>query len=134
MPPPNAEQPLGRVVDNAFLAAKRLGADRSPVAIAAMHRLYCETLPQNAPGRSPGSFHAAVGYHTINMRSRFPNPKAPRASASWINDPMFYRTGHGQYRILTAQQVVRFREAVNKADPRIHRPEYDAADLVGPPR
>lgn len=132
-PTQDTERPIGRVVDGAFWAANRLGADRRSVSVPDMHRVYRELWPLASSGQSYNSFAAIVNYQTINMKSRFPKAAEPRAEAAWIKDPMFYRTARGQYQTLTAPQVDRFRRAVASEDPRVYLAEYDALDLVGAP-
>ncbi len=112
--------------------ARRLGLDRAPRGLTELHRAYLQDHPGTTVGRSQGSFDATLNLHVINMRSRFPKPREPRARANWLSRPLFKRVAPGRYMLLTAPELAWFREAVARNEPLVFRDEFEIPDTGAP--
>ena len=69
------------MIDLILETAQRLGLAVAPRGLTDLHRAYLRDHPDTTVGRSQNSFDATLNYHVINMRSRFPKPREPRARA-----------------------------------------------------
>ena len=83
---------------------------------------------------SDDSLAATIAYHTVNMRSRFPNAGDPHKVASWMSEPRFYRTRPGYYRLLTSEEQQVFKDAIAKQVPLVFSDEWTLAELRRIPR
>lgn len=113
------------MIDLILETAQGLGLAVAPQGLTDLHRAYLRNHPDTTVGRSQDSFDATLNYHVINMRSRFPKPREPRARANWLTRPLFKRVAPGQYMLLSAAELAWFRDAVERDEPLIFRDEYD---------
>ena len=113
------------MIDLILETARRLGLEREPRGLTELHRSYLRDHPQTTVGRSQGSFDATLDFHCINMPSRFPKPREPRAPAAWMRRPLFKRVAPGQYMLLSDAELRWFQGAMRRDYPLIWRAEYD---------
>lgn len=118
------------VIDLSIEAAREIGADQHPVSLPDLHTAYLRANPGIGKGLTLDSFGATINYHTINMRSRFPERNNRQKIASWLTRPVYKRVGYGRYMLLSPDELVLFRKRVEEGDPRIFDDEYDIDDLA----
>ncbi len=118
------------MIDLGLAAARAIGADHHPVSLADLHAAYLRANPGISKGSTLDSFGATLNYHTINMRSRFPEPRNKQQFTSWLTRPLFKRVAYGQYMLLSPEDLAHFRRLVEAGDPRIYADEYDLGDLA----
>jgi hypothetical protein len=117
------------VIDLSIKAAYEIGADLHPVTMADLHAAYMHANPGIGKGTTPDSFGATINYHTINMRSRFPDRNHKRKLTSWLTRPVFKRVAYGQYMLLSPDELALFHQLVEDGDSRIYEDEYDINNL-----
>lgn len=100
------------MIDLILKTARRMQLEREATGIGAFHRAYLRDHPNAGVGERADSFAAIVRYHTINLKSRFPDPKDVRARARWLDHPLFKRVGHGQFMLLSEAEIAWFRDAL----------------------
>lgn len=118
------------VIDLSIDAAQKIEADQHPVSLADLHAAYLRANPGIGKGTTQDSFGATINYHTINMRSRFPDRSHKQKPASWLTRPVFKRVAYGRYMLLSPDELVLFHRLVEEGDPRIYEDEYDIDDLT----
>jgi len=128
-PTPDTPKRTATIIDLGIDAAHEIGADHHPVSLADLHAAYLRANPGISKGATLDSFGATINYHTINMRSRFPDRQNKQKSASWLSRPVFKRITYGQYMLLAPDELRLFQQRVEEGDPRIYRDEYDIDDL-----
>ena len=108
-------------------AIRKLGGDNRCVRlkeiIEKVYLMYPET------SSASDAISAELNYHTINMQSRFPNPANPRAQASWMKVPRFYRCEVGMYRLLNEDEIKLFEQALKRDCEVIFKSEYTIDEL-----
>lgn len=130
MPVANNPKDHLKIIDLGIEVAREIGADKHSVSLAELHSAYLRVNPGIAKGKTLDSFGATINLHTINMPSRFPDPRNPHKPVSWLSRPVFKRVAYGQYALLSPHEIDRFHQLVAKNDPRIYRKEYyDFDDL-----
>ncbi len=118
------------IIDLSIDVAHKIGANHHPVSLRELHDAYRNANPGISKGATLDSFGATINYHTINMRSRFPDPKNKQKQASWKSRPVFKRVTYSQYMLLSPDELRLFQPRVEEGDPRIYRDEYDIDDLL----
>src|SRR5437763_6647998 len=118
------------LIDLIVTVAYGIGADRHPVALGELHAAYLRAYPRVGKGASRASFDATVNYHTVNMRSRFPDARHPRKPAYWLSRPIFKRVVRARYMLLSEEEIALFRRCVEEGNPLVYAEEYDIADLA----
>ncbi|HEY7420072.1 MAG TPA: hypothetical protein VH593_33145, partial [Ktedonobacteraceae bacterium] len=113
------------VIDLGIAAAREIGADQHPVSLSELHTAYLHANPGIGKGLTLDNFGATINYHTINMRSRFPERNNKQKSASWLARPVFKRVRYGQYMLLAPDELALFHKRVDEGDLRIYDDEYD---------
>lgn len=126
---PVRKRKLGRLLDYIVEAARVAGADARPIRLREWFDVFRDRFPDLETGKSDGSFSAAVGFQTINMRSRI-EPQAAEEKQPWLREPLFKRVQRGEYMLLSGEEVRCFREAWAHGDPLVRADEYDVAELV----
>jgi hypothetical protein len=111
------------VIDRLEEVAREMGADRKVVTLAELCEVYRKRYPSE-PGSGEDSLAATLNMHTINMRSRFPNPREPKTPGPWLKRPLFKRVDRGEYRLLSEAELGWFREAIERDNPFIWRDEF----------
>lgn len=127
---PDPQKRNATIIDLAINAARDIGAEHFPVSLADLHAAYLRTNPGISKGTTLDSFGATINYHTINMRSRFPDPHNKRKLANWLSRPLFKRVSYGQYMLLDSYQLETFQQYIEKDDPSIYQDEYDADNVL----
>jgi hypothetical protein len=127
---PDTQRRNLNVIDLAFDAAHMIGADQRPVSLSELHEAYLQMNPSIGKGVTRESFGATINFHTINMRSRFPDANNKKRPAPWLSRPVFQRVTHGKYKLLSEAEIERFRYRVEQDDTRIFQDEYDLTDLT----
>jgi len=127
---PDTQRRNFNVIDLGIDAARAIGADQHPVSLADLHEAYLHANPGIGKGITRESFGATINFYTINMRSRFPDASNKQQPAPWLSQPVFQRTGHGQYKLLSPKEIALFRQRVEQGDPRVYQDEYDTNDLA----
>lgn len=124
--PPKMAIEEGRMVDRIVEVAATLGAAIRPVPLREIIAAFDERYGVS----SPGSISATLGFYTVNMQSRFPNPADPAQPAPWMKDPRFYRVAKGTYQLLTSPDTAAFHEALAAGDARLFQSEYDIRGVL----
>lgn len=114
-------EPSRTTIDDILEVARSLTADRKDIPLIELREAYRRKFPG---GASDDSVDATLNSHCINMKSRFPKPKEPKATAPWLTRPLFKRVDRGVYRLLTEVELAWFKAAVKADDPVIYRDEY----------
>lgn len=127
---PDTQRRNLNVIDLSINAAREIGADQHPVSLADLHAAYLRANPGIGKGTTQDSFGATINYHTINMRSRFPNRSHKQKPTSWLTRPVFKRVAYGRYMLLSPDELALFHRRVEEGDPRIYEDEYDIDDLA----
>lgn len=127
---PDTQRRTLYVIDLSIEAAREIGADQHPVSLPDLHSAYLRANPGIGKGVTLDSFGATINYHTINMRSRFPERNNKQKIASWLTRPVYKRVGYGRYMLLSSDELELFRRRVNEGNPRIYNDEYDIDDLA----
>jgi hypothetical protein len=127
--PSDAQRRNLNIIDLSVAAAQEIGADQHPVMLADLHAAYLRANPGIGKGTTQDGFGATINYHTINMRSRFPERNNKQKSASWLSRPVFKRVAHGQYMLLSPDELRLFQQRFEEGDTRIYQDEYDIAEL-----
>lgn len=121
-----------KIIDLSIDAAHEIGADHSSVSLRDLHAAYLRANPGISKGKTLDSFGATINYHTINMPSRFPDPRNPHKPALWLSRPIFKRVAYGQYMLLSSHEIQIFHQLAEEGDSRIYRKDYnDLDDLFG---
>lgn len=120
---------VGRLVDYIVEAARAAGADRQPVKMSELFRVFLERFPDLEVGRSQTGFHASVGFQTINMRSRI-NTQVAEDKQPWLREPLFKRVRRGEYMLLSPDEIRCFHAAWAAGDPLVRADEYDVEELM----
>jgi hypothetical protein len=107
-----------------------LKAHQKPITLSEWSTAFSGLYPHE-PGNSTSSLSATVGFHTVNMRSRFNVPTNKNAGGTWRTEPLFKRTTRGLYMLLSAQETQRFHQLMAEQDPRLFQEEFDASALLG---
>jgi hypothetical protein len=118
------------IIDLSIIAAHEIGADDHPISLAELHAAYLRANPGIGKGTTQDGFGATINYHTINMRSRFPDRNNKHKSASWQSRPVFKRVAYGQYMLLSSDELRLFQQRLEEGDPRIYQDEYNIDDLL----
>jgi hypothetical protein len=118
------------IIDLSIAAAHNIGADQRSVSLAELHKAYLDANPGIEKGTTLDGFGATINYHTINMRSRFPDRTNKQKPASWLSRPVFKRVGYGQYMLLSSDERDLFRRRVEEEDPRVYQDEYEIESLL----
>ena len=118
------------IIDLSIAAAHEIAAEQHPVALTDLHAAYLRANPGIGKGTTQDGFGATINYHTINMRSRFPDRNNKQKSASWLSRPVFKRVAYGQYMLLSPDELRLFQQRLEEGDPRIYQDEYDIDDLL----
>src|SRR5262245_63981041 len=79
------------MIDSILETARRLQMDRFPRQLEDLRRSFMRDHPETAVGRDSARFDATVNSHTINMPSRFPDPRNLRAPANGQRPPIVKR-------------------------------------------
>jgi len=119
-----------RIIDLSIAAAHEIGADQHSVSLADLHAAYLRANPGIGKGTTQDGFGATINYHTINMRSRFPDRNDKQKPASWLSRPVFKRVAYGQYMLLSPDELRLFHQRSEEGDLRIYQDEYDLDDLL----
>lgn len=127
---PDTQKRNLNVINLSIDAARAIGADQHPISLADLHTAYLLANPGIGKGTTRNSFDATINYHTINMRSRFPDPRHKQMPAPWLSQPVFKRVVRARYMLLSPDEVALFHRLVEKGDPRIYEDEYDIDDLT----
>lgn len=127
---PDTPKRNANIIDLAIDAAREIGAEHFSVSLAELHAAFLSANPGISKGTTLDSFGATINYHTINMRSRFPDRQNKQKSAPWQSRPVFKRITYGQYMLLDSNELQCFRQHVEEGDPRIYQDEYDVGDLL----
>jgi hypothetical protein len=127
---PDTQRRNLNVIDLSIDAAREIGADQHPVSLADLHAAYLRANPGIGKGTTQDSFGATINYHTINMRSRFPDRGHKQKLASWLSRPVFKRVAYGRYMLLSPNELALFQQRVEVGDPRIYEDEFDINDLA----
>jgi len=120
---------MKRLIDLIVNAAKLLGAESFPVILSS---IIDKTKTLDVEKRHKESSYAAeLNYHTVNMQSRFPNPRDnnKRTPARWKDEPYFCRVSIGMYKLLTDEDKKDFKYALQRGMDIVFRREYDFSQL-----
>ena len=128
LPRSQGARKIGRMIDYIVQAAQTAGAEKEAVRLSDLFRAYRDQFPDLTLGSSEASYSATLGFHTLNMKSRW-NHQIPEESQSWVREPLFARVGRGCYRLLTSQEISRFRSAWAAGEPIVRADEFEIDDL-----
>jgi Cdc6-like AAA superfamily ATPase len=122
---------MSRLIDLLVKAAKELNAENQPVRLSAIEKRASDLDIDNHFKRS--SYSATLNFHTVNMQSRFSDPKNPKKKVLWITEPYFTRTDPGMYKLLNKNELEIFNKAINSDTDLVYRSSYDFNDLKDQP-
>jgi TIR domain len=127
---PDIQKDNPNIIDLSIEVARQIGADKHPICLADLHTAYLYANPGITKGIMRNSFDAAINYHCINMRSRFPDPRHKQKLASWLSRPLFKRVARARYMLLSPDEISLFHQRVKEGDPRVYEDEFVVDDLV----
>lgn len=116
------------MIDQIVEAAHKSGAESQPVQLADLFSRFRALFPGLNKGVTEESYSATLGFHTINMKSRW-NRELPLERQLWVRKPFFKRGRRGMYMLLSDEELTAFHQALAAKDRLLESDEFDV-DLL----
>lgn len=116
-----------KAINYILKAAKELGAEKKPISVDSIVKKTQEIMKEKRSSRE--SLAASLYFYTINMQSRFPDPRNPKKKAPWMLEPYFVREKGSMYRLLNELEKENVKKAVDRNLDIIYSSEYSIEEL-----